>query len=199
MRATLLIALVAGLTAADAQARPVLAPGTYSGTVTTAVAVGKNRLPATLSGTWRVVVDRLGHLRGSEQLEATITFTSPDSDGCTYTPAAWVFGSKGSLGTSYNGAGTPGVVRGSTVLLDLSSSWYSRPSGYTRVCPAASSPWPFYVIYGAGGDTVTPMVTTLKLPLSLFTARGRSATTTFKNTWGTRFTQRYTLAVAPKK
>lgn len=198
MRAIAVIALVTGLLAADAQARRVLAPGTYAGTVTTTLAVGRSRLPATLTGTWRVVVDRAGNLRGSEQLEGTITFAAPDSDGCTYKPASWTFGSKGSLGTSYDGAGTPGVVRGNTVLLDLSSSWYSRPSGYTRVCPTASMPWTFVSFYAAGGDTVTPMVTTLKLPLSLFTARGRSATTTFRNTWGTRFTQRYTLTASPK-
>jgi len=199
MRAATLIALVVGLIVGSAPARPVLTPGTYSGTVKMTLAVGTNRLTAKLTGSWRVVADRAGHLRGSEQLEGPVTFTSPDAEQCTYQPATWTFGSKGTLGTSYGGNGTPGVVSGNTVLLDLSSSWYARPSGYTRVCPTAAQPWTFVSLYGAGGDTITPMVTTLHLPLSLFTARRGSVTTTFKNTWGTSFTQTYALTRAPKR
>lgn len=191
-------AVLAGHAAAQAApgASAPLRPGLYSGAVTMSLVVGKGH-PAVLSGAWSVTVDRLGHLRGREDLRGPVSFVSPDGDGCTYDPVTWTFGARGTLGTSYSGPGTPGVVRGNVVLLDLSTSWYTIPSSYARICGGIRSGWPLYVVVGGGGDTVTPVVATLRLPLSLFGRPGRSATVRLKSTWGVVYAQKYTLTRAP--
>jgi hypothetical protein len=172
--------------------------GVYSGKVEMTIAVGRSHYPAALTGTWTVTVDRQGRLRGREELKGKVTFTSPDADGCTYSPRTWTIGARGTLGRSYSGEGTPGVVRGRWVLLDVWAGWYSAPSSYDRTCASITQTWPLNVVYTAGGDTVTPISGTLRLPLALFTGGGRTVTVRFTNLWKHAFVQRYTLASSPR-
>ena len=48
------------------------------------------------------------------------------------------------------------------------------------------------------GNTVTPVRATVHLPLTLFT-KGKTATVKLTNTWGSHFTQTWTLTSAPKQ
>ena len=183
--------------------KPTLAlkPGTYSGTVQMPVTVGTTTYQAQLSGTWTLTVDRLEHVTGTENLQGTVPFTSPDSNGCTYSPTAWTLSFNARLGTDTLTADTPGAIKGGNVAVSLSNSqsggWSGSPDQYTRTCGSYPGQWPILLAYEFGPSTGSPVEQAVQFPLSFFKTRDKPYTLQISTVENTTFTQTYTLTRAP--
>lgn len=183
--------------------KPALAlkPGTYSGTVQMPVTVGTTTYQAQLSGTWTLTVDKLEHVTGNESLQATVPFTSPDSNGCTYSPIAWTLSFNARLGTDTLTAGTPGAVKVRNVAISLSNAqsggWSGSPDQYTRTCGQYPGQWPILLAYEFGPSTGSPVEQAVQFPLSFFKTRGKPYTLQISTIENATFTQTYMLTSSP--
>ena len=180
---------------------PALAPGTYSGTVQMSpVTVGTSTYQARLTGTWTITVDAKEHATGSETLQATVPFTSPDSQGCTYSPNSWTLRYNGKLGTDTTASGTPGAIAGANLVISVSGGWSGSPDQYTRTCGnLPPNPWPIDTQYGFGSSTgALSAGGTLQFPLSFLKAGGKPYSTQIGDVLNVTFPQTYTLGTRPK-
>ena len=177
---------------------PALTPGRYSGTVQmSGVTVGASTYQATLDGTWTITVDAKEHATGSESLQATIPFTSPDSNGCTYSPTSWTLTFNGQLGTDTLSSGTPGTVTGANLVISLSNiqsgGWSGSPDQYTRTCGSFPGQWPINVVYGFGSSTGAPVEGPVQFPLRFFKTIGGKYQMQIGTILNAKFTQTYAL------
>ncbi|MDE3191680.1 MAG: hypothetical protein KGL94_12780 [Acidobacteriota bacterium] len=180
------------------KAAPALAPGTYSGTVQmSGVTVGASTYQATLNGTWTITVDGKEHATGSESLQATVPFTSPDSSGCTYSPTSWTLTFNGQLGRDTVASGTPGTVTGGNLVISLSNvqsgGWSGSPDQYTRTCGSFPNQWPIDVVYGLGSSTGAPVEGAVRFPLRFFKTVGGTYELQVGTILNAKFTQTYAL------
>jgi hypothetical protein len=83
-------------------------PGTYSGTVQMGVDAYVTAVyPATLTGHWTLTIDKAGHVRGAESMQATIPFMP--STGCTVSAHLVGLGlqdASGEVGVQFSDHGT---------------------------------------------------------------------------------------------
>lgn len=185
---------------------PVLRPGTYSGTVTMAPVSQRpgSSVQITLAGTWRLRVDRLDHVTGTESLTGTMPITP--SGGCTASPNSYTLGFQAVFGKkSFGVTGGPGFVQGKAVVIDLDSQtgagsatdqgWSATPNTYQLTCGNLAPSTDDILFFGELG---VPIVTyTLRLPLGLFGAIGHRYALRVANVENTKFTQTFTLERRP--
>ena len=142
----------------------------------------------TLTGTWSVTVSGADQVRGSETMDDTIPFTP--GTGCSVSPPSWTLRFNavlGKLGATQVGAGAPGLVHGSEVIVAVNSSynkwtgWTGSPAEYTRTCGSHSSAWPIDQQYGwPSEDTGWTSAYAARLPIALFRTSGHPYTVPIK-------------------
>ena len=196
-------------TAAAAKPKPpALRPGTYAGTVTMGPVYQAPGSSAsiTLTGTWALKVDRLGHITGSESLSGTMPITP--SGNCTASPSSYTLGFAARFGIKQIGfgiTGAPGAVQGKVVVIDLDSQtgsgsttdqgWSATPATYQLTCGNLAPTTNNVLFFGELGVPIDHHTT--RLPLGLFSDLGRKYAFSVGNAEGTVFTQTYTLTKRP--